>query len=300
MSEAQPKAVAKSTPFINEFIAGCIGGFAQVFIGQPFDIVKVRLQSAPEGTKPSAIGIFKNILKNEGGPLALWKGSLPPLAGVGAAVSIQFGVNENSKKILMAYTGTDKLSLPQLCFCGMLAGLANCIVTIPAEHIRIRMQTQSSTNPLYKGSIDCAKQIYRKYGLKGIYQGTYATLAREGVAYGVYFSAYAWIMQQILKPGQARQDLSLGWVAFSGAMSGMLLWCGSYPLDVIKTKIQTDSFENHQYKGIIDCASKTFKSSGISGFFKGFGPCIARSLPTNAGTFVVYEIIYRALNKNHY
>jgi solute carrier family 25 carnitine/acylcarnitine transporter 20/29 len=216
--------------------------------------------------------------------------------GVGAAVSIQFGVNENAKKALMNMYGTNQLSLGQLCVCGLLAGLANCIVTIPAEHIRIRMQTQSSANPLYSSSMDCIKKISNAHGAKGVYLGTYATLAREGVAYATYFTAYAWIMQQLLKPGQTRNDLSYAKVGFAGAASGMLLWLGSYPLDVIKTKIQTDSLERPQYKGVFDCASKIMKNNGIGGFFKGFTPCIARSLPVNAGTFIVYEKIIRTLN----
>ena len=85
---------------IKDFIAGCAGGVAQVITGQPFDIVKVRqaTMKKPEG----AVAIWKKIIKKEG-PYALYKGTLPPIIGVGACVSIQFGVKENTSRIMKSY-----------------------------------------------------------------------------------------------------------------------------------------------------------------------------------------------------
>lgn len=38
-----------------------MGGIAQVLVGQPFDLVKVRLQSSPEGTYNGAIDVIKKL-----------------------------------------------------------------------------------------------------------------------------------------------------------------------------------------------------------------------------------------------
>jgi hypothetical protein len=51
--------------------------------GQPFDIVKVRLQTTSQYT--SALDAATKIYKNEG-PLAFYKGTLTPLIGIGACV----------------------------------------------------------------------------------------------------------------------------------------------------------------------------------------------------------------------
>jgi len=100
---------ANKTPFIYEFIAGSFGGAAQVLSGQPFDIVKVRMQSG--NNNQGALTIFKNIIANEGGIFSLWKGTLSPLLGVGGAVSIQFGVNENVKKFFNSYNQGKRTNL---------------------------------------------------------------------------------------------------------------------------------------------------------------------------------------------
>jgi len=274
---------------INEFIAGCMGGFTQVIIGQPFDIVKVRLQTqkAGEVLYSSAIDCLKKIVKNEGGPLGLWKGSLPPLLGVGAATSIQFGVNENTKALLQSITQQKDLPMAYLALCGALAGIANYFVSCPAEHIRIRMQSQGTmANPPYKSSMDCIQKISSKQGVKGMFKGGAPTMWREAIAYAIYFSVYDWCIKKIA-PGKENPEVHK--VAFSGAFAGVCFWFAVFPIDVIKTKMQIDNFENPQYKNMRDCIKQTYKSQGFGGFWKGLMPCLVRAVPVNGGSFVAYN-----------
>lgn len=283
------KQEKKSSSGVAEFVAGCMGGFAQVMIGQPFDIVKVRLQTQKPGetTYTGAVDCFKKIIQNEGGVKSLWRGSLPPLIGVGAATSIQFGVNENTKAVMQEITKTKDLSMFHLAICGAIAGLANSVVSTSAEHIRIRMQSQGTmANPPYSSSIDCAKKIFNQYGFKGVYKGGIATLWREAFAYATYFSVYDWT----LRKSSAGEKPSILKICCSGALAGVCFWTVVFPIDVVKTKIQTDNFANPQYKGVIDCFSQTYKSQGLGGFWRGYIPCLMRAVPANMGTFLVYEM----------
>ena len=69
--------------------------------------------------------------------------------------------------------------------CGALAGVVSGVVSSPVEHVRIRMQLQGSgSDAAYKGSVDAFKVIIRQHGLKGLYQGTGATMWREAIGYG--------------------------------------------------------------------------------------------------------------------
>ncbi|KAL5343892.1 hypothetical protein BJX70DRAFT_393312 [Aspergillus crustosus] len=58
----------------------------QVLIGQPSDIVKVRMQVQ---ANQSAIQVARILWTHEGA-LAFYKGTLPPLLGVGACISIVY------------------------------------------------------------------------------------------------------------------------------------------------------------------------------------------------------------------
>ncbi|EHM99815.1 Ymc1p [Saccharomyces cerevisiae x Saccharomyces kudriavzevii VIN7] len=80
---------------VKDLLAGTAGGIAQVLVGQPFDTTKVRLQVS--STPKTAMEVVKKLLANEG-PRGFYKGTLTPLIGVGACVSLQFGVNEAMKR----------------------------------------------------------------------------------------------------------------------------------------------------------------------------------------------------------
>ncbi|CAG9759407.1 unnamed protein product [Ceutorhynchus assimilis] len=81
------------------FAGGC-AGIANWLIGMPPDVLKSRLQAAPEGTYPRGIrDVFKNLMKTEG-PLALYKGITPVLLRAFPANAACFLGFELCKKFL--------------------------------------------------------------------------------------------------------------------------------------------------------------------------------------------------------
>jgi solute carrier family 25 carnitine/acylcarnitine transporter 20/29 len=57
--------------------------------------------------------------------------------------------------------------------CGAVSGVANSVVSVPVEHMRIRVQAQiTQKGPAeYTGSIDAFKKIWSRHGITGIYKG---------------------------------------------------------------------------------------------------------------------------------
>lgn len=70
-------------------------------------------------------------------------------------------------------------------------------------------------------------QMHKKTSMKFFYVGNYATLLRETIGSSIYFGGYHYL----------KQDLELS-PFLSGAFSGMCSWCFTYPIDVIKTRVQ--------------------------------------------------------------
>lgn len=295
---------------LKDCTAGSIGGIFQVLAGQPFDTVKVRLQTQPtlsKGEVPQFTGALDcavQTFKKEGFA-GFYKGTATPLAGIGLCVSIQFFALENFKRSFAAQNkaqgnlNPNFLSNSQLFIAGSGAGLANAFVSGPVEHIRTRLQVQSGTNPEFKGPIDCLKKIYSANGLKGLYQGQVPTLAREFIGFGAYFTAYEYLVQQeMISSGFRRDELSTFKVCFFGAMAGYSMWISAFPIDVIKSKMQTDGItaSTRKYPTAMSCIKDTYKSNGVKGFFRGFLPCILRAAPANAATFLGFETAMRFLN----
>lgn len=291
-----------------DLVAGTVGGIAQVLVGQPFDCVKVRVQTAPPGTYSSALTCAQSLIRNEG-PLAFYKGTLTPLLGIGACVSIQFAALEASKRWFKARKpqtvdgGEGNLNMAELAASGAIAGVANTVVSGPVEHIRIRLQTQPSgpngRGALYDGPWDCVRKMYKVGGLGGVFKGQVSTIWRDGVGYGAYFAAYEALVQNYLSshPTLTRSEISPLYAVTFGAAAGYALWACIYPIDVIKSKIQTDAIDKRKarFRGIVDCARKTWTAQGVKGFTNGLAPTLIRSPFANGATFLFFELTMRVL-----
>lgn len=72
--------------------------------------------------------------------------------------------------------------------------------------------------------------------------------------------------------------------------------CAVLPADIIKSRLQIDSYTQPQYRGIVDCGRQIVAGQGVKGLYRGFAPALARSFPANAVCFAVYEAVKEALN----
>ncbi|KAH0609486.1 uncharacterized protein H6S33_012972 [Morchella sextelata] len=297
--EVQEKDEGSLVRSLKDLFAGAVGGIAQVLIGQPFDIVKVRLQTTSQYS--NALDAATQIYKNEGA-LAFYKGTLTPLVGIGACVSIQFGAFHEARRRIAEYNAVKhpqrkELTYSQYYLAGAAAGLANSVISGPIEHVRIRLQTQPHGDArLYNGPLDCIKKLVATGGIRhGLYRGEMVTILREAQAYGVWFLTFEYLMNMESRKVR-REDIPAWKIALYGGLAGEALWLGSYPLDVVKSKMQTDKLGDDKiYKSMTDCFRKVWQKEGMSGFWKGLGPTCLRAMPVSAGTFFVVEMTMRAI-----
>ncbi|KAI3550859.1 hypothetical protein CMEL01_12585 [Colletotrichum melonis] len=295
----EPEVVGGALQTAKDLFSGAAGGVAQVLLGQPFDIVKVRLQTST--TPTTALNAATQIYKNEGA-LAFYKGTLTPLLGIGACVSIQFAGFHQARRFFESRNGsTGPLSYAQYYASGAFAGVANSVISGPIEHVRIRLQTQPhGAARLYSGPLDCVRKLASHGGVlnNGLYRGEAVTILREAQAYGVWFLAFEWMMNaDARRNNMDRKDIAPYKIAFYGGLAGEALWLSSYPFDVIKSKMQTDGFGKEQrYKSMRDCFAQTYRGEGLRGFWRGIVPTLLRAMPVSAGTFATVELTMRAIS----
>ena len=89
-----------------------------------------------------------------------------------------------------------------------------------------------------------------------------------------------------------------------GAFASLMMWGVTYPMDIIKTRMQANLtrppfqfryFHPQSKKGIWKEATKIYKKSGIKGFYRGLAPCLCRSIPVGGASILVYETLYENL-----
>ena len=61
-------------------------------------------------------------------------------------------------------------------------------------------------------------------------------------------------MVQTWLQGEGSPELGTGQLMLAGAGAGAVYWLTVYPADVIKSKLQVDSYQRPIYKGTLDCA----------------------------------------------
>ncbi len=288
---------------LNDFISGSVAGVVQVLLGQPLDMMKVRMQTNP-AEYTNLVQTAKKILQSEGA-MGFYKGTISPLCGISLCVAIQFSANEAAKNFFInnnykkkSNADPNKLSVLQYIYSGIFAGFCNSFAMSPIELFRIKMQVQSKDSPIqYNGTVDCAKKILQNYGIKGVYQGLCSTLLRECPAYAIYFGTYETLMQTSLKKYKNKSEIPMLHIMTYGAISGVLLWLGTFPFDVIKSRIQADNIDNRKYKSIMQTFRHVVNENGIGGLYKGLPPCLVRAPFINAATFMTFEIVSKKLNK---
>ena len=131
----------------------------------------------------------------EEGIKSFWRGTVSPLIGYGLQGSLAFGSNELFKDLITYIDGgkeksqSGNMPMSHVFLSGILTGMVSTLVLTPSDHIRILLQKEIGLNK-YRGSIDAGRDIYRRYGLKGLYLGFNSTFAREVLANSVYFYSY--------------------------------------------------------------------------------------------------------------
>ena len=287
--------------FIENFMAGTLGGIFGLTLCYPLDTVKVRIQTRPQGTYTGIINCMKVLVTSEG-PASLYRGLLSPVLGYGLIKATAFASYDQAKKFTTAshQTNTQPLSLFELTLCGGFAGFCQTFVRSPIEQIKVVMQSRvkpGSTVAPYKGTFDCLKHVLKTEGVKnGLYRSFWPTLSREIPQYAIYYPSYEIMVKLQCEPGQTVSDLKPIQVAFAGGIAGVAQWVPTYSLDVIKSKVS--AAPPGTYKGILDCAVRSYRADGIAVFWRGISAAVVRAFPLHGAVFLGYELSIKFLEKS--
>lgn len=245
-----------------DFWAGYISGAVGIVIGNPLDILKVRLQaqsspasgpSPPPPPPPPAAAPTSSAQPSPASqrprPTSLSllskfsTGTAAPILGYGALNALLFVSYNRSEALLNqafpsassgaqfsgAASATTGTNLWTTFIAGAIGGLATWAVSTPTELIKCRAQLAAYP---HTSSWAIAKQIWRAEGaLRGLYFGGTVTAIRDSVGYGFYFWSYElstrWVdkwSQSLAGPGQGESLPSVA--GFTGVEAARVLLCG--------------------------------------------------------------------------
>lgn len=210
----------------------------------------------------------------------LYRGMSSPMAGVAAVNAIVFGVYGNVQR-----SASNPNSLLSHFCAGTAAGLVQSVVCSPMELVKTRIQLQTGNQ--YKSPLDCFLQIRRVEGIRGVFRGLGITAMRDMPGFSSYFVSYELMTRNSVNPSALHTLLA-------GGCAGTLSWLFTFPIDVIKSRLQADGMTGPKlYTGIADCVRKGYNAEGIMFFSRGLTSTLIRAFPMNAACFLVVSYVMK-------
>lgn len=276
-------------------------------VGHPFDLVKVRLQTAEKGVYTGAMDVVRKTIAREGLVRGLYAGVSAPLVGVTPMFAVSFWGYDMGKKIVESTSvvpyknGVAQFSIGQISSAGFFSAIPMTLITAPFERVKVLLQIQGQKQlapgekPKYAGGMDVVRQLYKEGGIRSVFRGSAMTLARDGPGSAAYFATYEYVKRSLTPKdaeGNVTGALSLPAIIAAGGAAGVAMWIPVFPVDTVKSRLQSAA-GNPTIGGTI---KGLYANGGIKAFFPGFGPALARAVPANAATFLGVELAHKAMN----
>ncbi|OCK76145.1 hypothetical protein K432DRAFT_307020 [Lepidopterella palustris CBS 459.81] len=296
------------SPSVVETVAGFTAGVVSCLTVHPLDLLKNRLQLNTKSMSKAgdSLRILRNVVRDEGGIRALYRGLWPNMLGNSLGWGLYFLWYRNMKDLMQARRGHgEHLSSGEFFSASVIAGTFAKFCTTPNSFLTpLGLLTGACTNPVwvvktrmlerganhpdaYKGLWSGMKHVRATRGLKGLWAGfTPSTL---GVAHGaVQFAIYEKLKHRrgLMIGGQ--ENLSNWDYIYMSGGSKLIAGAVTYPYQPIRARMQTFDAAR-TYTGLLDVIWKTWKNEGFLAFYKGVIPNTVRVIPTTIVTFVVYE-----------
>lgn len=193
--------------------------------------------------------------------------------------------------------------------CGLVASIATC----PLDVVKTKLQAQRAVQgqPGYLGVIGMVKDIVYQSGIRGLYRGLGPTMLGYLPTWAIYSTVYDGIKSAFGSPpiplGSTSRSSERIYPAaqvkgyqpvmrehpwsihiFSAMTAGATSTICTIPLWVIKTRFQTQSWDEVRYRHTLDAALTIWRTEGPSAFYRGLLPSLLGILHV-AVQFPLYE-----------
>lgn len=232
-----------STPWWKHAVAGSCAGVMEHIGMYPLDTIKTHMQALRPGGQVHLSDILRTIAEENGGR-GFMRGCSAIASGCVPAHVAMFTSYEFTKSHLSSSSRTGELDSARAAVCGAASTICHDAILTPMDLVKQRMQLGC-----YRGVGDCLRLVLLREGLGALYRSMPTTMAMN-VPFGSVLVATNETLKRRLglcgKPSRLDDSRSkLPWYFLSAGLSGALASCVTQPLDVVKTRLQTQDLLVH-------------------------------------------------------
>ncbi|RKP22513.1 putative mitochondrial carrier protein [Syncephalis pseudoplumigaleata] len=298
---------------VKQFVAGGIAGGVSRTVVSPLERMKILFQV--QGPEPAQYrGVWSTLAKiwHEEGLLGYMRGNGTNVIRIVPYSAVQFASYEQFKQLLMEQ-GKDQLDTPRRLMAGACAGITSVAFTYPLDIVRTRLSVQSAEIGVYTSAAMGAmgagegnvhgpprklpgiwgtiRVMYREEGgLRALYRGLGPTMTGVAPYVALNFQAYEVLRAYFTQPGESSPTSFNKLIC--GALAGSIAQTITYPLDVLRRRMQVTGMKEvgYKYRNTWHAIQQVIAKEGIRGLYKGMIPNYLKVAPAIGVSFWTYEL----------
>ncbi|ELU18258.1 hypothetical protein CAPTEDRAFT_90574 [Capitella teleta] len=282
---------------ITSLVAGAMAGAVAKTVIAPLDRTKINFQISHERryTLRGAVRFLLRCIKYDGF-MSLWRGNSATMARIVPYAAIQYASHEQWKALL---NPNNSRSLPpaRRFLAGSLAGATASTLTYPLDMARARMAVTPKAT--YSGLGEVFAKIYRTEGIGTMYRGYTPTVMGVIPYAGTSFFTYETLKKFHFEHTGESEPSPIERLAF-GATAGLLGQSSSYPLDIVRRRMQTAGVTGQQkvYTSVWNTLVFVYRTEGLKcGLYKGLSMNWIKGPIAVGISFTTFDILQRQLRK---
>lgn len=257
---------------LKEMVSGSVGMATVSALLNPFDVVKLRMQTHPSCYSTMLDCASKSIMGSGG----VVKGLLIP--GMTATIlrdilngAFRVGMYKEVERALFPNPSHVPVLVRKI-VTGCLVGSLGAGLWSHTDLVKNRMQTLPPNSKI--STLSCYRSLVSRHGLVGLYRGVGPNMLRASIITTCHVGTYDSAKQYIIRNANIPQDSVLLWT-MCGFMSALVTTTVSAPVDLVRNKIMVSNSPTSAFT-----MSRTiYRTDGVRGLFRGWLPSFYRFGP---------------------
>ena len=170
---------------------------------------------------------------------------------------------------------------------GGIAGATSRTATAPLDRLKVFLQVETG-----RASIKPAiMRIWQQDGFLGFFRGNGLNVVKVAPESAIKFYAYE-MLKKVISDGQEnKSDIGTAGRLFAGGMAGAVAQMAIYPLDLVKTRLQTCASDGGRVPKLGTLTKDIWVQEGPRAFYRGLVPSLLGMIPYAGIDLTAYDTL---------
>ncbi|XP_057983140.1 calcium-dependent mitochondrial ATP-magnesium/phosphate carrier protein 2-like isoform X2 [Malania oleifera] len=171
---------------------------------------------------------------------------------------------------------------------GGVAGAASRTATAPLDRLKVVLQVQTARAHI----MPAVKEIWKEGGLFGFFRGNGLNVLKVAPESAIRFYMFEMLKKFIANAkGEEKADIGASGRLLAGGMAGAVAQTAIYPMDLVKTRLQTYTCESGKIPKLSTLSKDIWVQEGPRAFYKGLVPSLLGIIPYAGIDLAAYETL---------